>query len=180
MSTRDLFETIKVRGWRRNGGVSINAGGFRHYIVKKLYKEADRGAVFGQKLMDTFSGINTGIEMPVIDRHDEAWHYSLSQMLLPREAEFVEENEGDDEPRDLDLGRYELWQRHEGRGACRPAKIMHSDDIPEDFYLMMAQDMLLRHRGDATDEVVRVLPSASTFAAGTPQKVFWKAGEKLV
>ena len=78
MSTRDLFEAIKVRGWRRNGGVSINAGGFRHYIVKKLYKEADRGAVFGQKLMDTFAGINTGVEMPVIDRHDEAWHYSLS------------------------------------------------------------------------------------------------------
>jgi hypothetical protein len=47
---------------------------------------------------------------------------------------------------------------------------MHSDDIPEEFYLVMAQDMLLRHRGDATDEVVRVLPSASTFAAGTPQK----------
>jgi hypothetical protein len=44
--------------------------------------------------MDTFAGINTGVEMPVIDRHDEAWHYSLSQMLLPREAEFVEENEG--------------------------------------------------------------------------------------
>jgi hypothetical protein len=63
-----------------------------------------------------------------------------------------------------------VWQRHEGRGACRPAKVMHSDDIPEEFYLMMAQDMLLRHRGDATDEVVRVLPSASAFAAGTPQK----------
>jgi hypothetical protein len=30
--------------------------------------------------------------------------------------------------------------------------------------------MLLRHRGDATDEVVRVLPSASAFAAGTPKK----------
>jgi hypothetical protein len=57
---------------------------------------------------------------------------------------------------------------------------MHSDDIPEEFYLVMAQDMLLRHQGDATDEVVRVLPSASTFAAGTPQKVFWKAGETLV
>jgi hypothetical protein len=47
---------------------------------------------------------------------------------------------------------------------------MHSDDIPEEVYLMMAQDMLLRHRGDATDEVVRVLPSASDFAAGTPKK----------
>jgi hypothetical protein len=33
-----------------------------------------------------------------------------------------------------------VWQRHEGRGACRP----------EEFYLRMAQDMLLRHRGDAT------------------------------
>jgi hypothetical protein len=32
MLTRDLFEAVKVRGWRRNGGVSINAGGFRHYI----------------------------------------------------------------------------------------------------------------------------------------------------
>jgi hypothetical protein len=52
MSTRGLFEAIKVRGWRRNGGVSINAGGLRHHIVKKLYKEDDRGAVFGQKLMD--------------------------------------------------------------------------------------------------------------------------------
>ena len=130
--------------------------------------------------MDTFAEIDTGVEMPVIDRHDGAWQYSLSQMLLPREAEFVEENEGDDEPRGLDLGRYEMWQRHGGRGAHRPTKIMHSDDIPEVFYLVMAQDMLLRHRGDATDEVVRVLPSASTFAAGTPQKVFWKAGEKLV
>ena len=88
----------------------------------------------------------------------------------------MEENEGDDEPRGLDLGRYELWQRHEGRGACRPAKIMHSDDIPEEFYLVMAQDMLLRHRGDATDEVVRVLPSASTFAAGTPQKSVLEGG----
>jgi hypothetical protein len=57
------------------------------------------------------------------------------------------------------LGRYEMWQRHGGRGAHRPTKIMHSDDIPEEFYLVMAQDMLLRHRGDATDEVVRVLPS---------------------
>jgi hypothetical protein len=37
---------------------------------------------------------------------------------------------------------------------------MHLDDIPEEFYLVMAQDMLLRHRGDATDEVVRVLSSA--------------------
>ena len=88
MSTRGLFETIKVRGWRRNGGVSINAGGFRHYIVKKLYKEADRGAVFGQKLMDTFAGINTGVEMPVIDRHDEVWQYYLSQMIPSREAEY--------------------------------------------------------------------------------------------
>jgi hypothetical protein len=58
-------------------------------------QEADRGAgAFGQKLMDTFAGINTGVEMPVIDRHDGAWQYSLSQMLLPREAEYVEENEG--------------------------------------------------------------------------------------
>ena len=73
-------------------------------------------------------------------------------MILPREAEFVEDNEGDDEHRGLDLGRYEMWQRYGGRGACRPAKIMHSDDIPEEFYLVMAQDMLLRHRGDATDE----------------------------
>jgi hypothetical protein len=47
---------------------------------------------------------------------------------------------------------------------------MHSDDIPEEVYLMMAQDMLFRHRGDATDEVVRVLPSASAFTAGTSQK----------
>jgi hypothetical protein len=39
MSTRDLFEAVKVWGWRRNGGASINAGGFIHYIVKKLYKE---------------------------------------------------------------------------------------------------------------------------------------------
>ena len=90
-------------------------------------------------------------------------------MLLPREAEFVEENEGDDGPRDLDLGRYQLWQRHEGRGACRPAKIMHSDDIPEEFYLMMAQDMLLRHRGDATDEVVRVLPRVAGMTSEWPQ-----------
>jgi hypothetical protein len=54
-----LCEAIKMRGWRRNGGVPINAGGLRHHIVKKLYKEDDRGAVFGQKLMDTFAGINT-------------------------------------------------------------------------------------------------------------------------
>jgi hypothetical protein len=88
--TRDLFQTVKVRGWRRNGGASINAGGSRHHIAKiKLYKETDRGVVFGQKLMDTFAGINTGVEMPVIDRHDEAWHCSLSQMLLPREREYV-------------------------------------------------------------------------------------------
>jgi hypothetical protein len=60
MSTRDLFETIKVRGWRRNGGASINAGGFRHYIVKKLYKEADRGAVFGQKLYGYLRGDKHG------------------------------------------------------------------------------------------------------------------------
>jgi hypothetical protein len=100
--------------------------------------------------MDTFAGINTGVEIPVIDRHDEAWHYSLSQVLLPREREYVQENGGDNEPRGLDLGRNEVWQRHEGRGECRPARVMHSDDIPEEFYLMMAQDMLLRHRGDTT------------------------------
>jgi hypothetical protein len=120
MSTRDSFETVKVRGWRRNGGVSINAGGFRHYVVKvkKLYKETDRGAVFGQKPMDTVAGINTRVEMLVIDRHDEAWNYPLSQMLLPRESEYVEENKGDDKPRGPDLGRNDVWQRHEGRGAC--------------------------------------------------------------
>jgi hypothetical protein len=64
----------------------LNAGGFRYHIEKKLYKEADRGAVFGQKLMDTPAGINTGVEMPVIDRHDEVWQYYLSQMLPPRGA----------------------------------------------------------------------------------------------
>ena len=85
--------------------------------------------------MDTFAGINTGVEIPVIDRHDEAWHYSLSQVLLPREREYVQENGGDNEPRGLDLGRNEVWQRHEGRGECRPARVMHSDDIPEEFYL---------------------------------------------
>ena len=66
----------------------LNAGGFRYHIEKKLYKEADRGAVFGQKLMDTLAGINTGVEMPVIDRHDEVWQYYLSQMLPSREAEY--------------------------------------------------------------------------------------------
>ena len=76
--------------------------------------------------MDTFSGINTGVEMPVIDRHDEAWHYSLSQMLLPREAEFVEENEGDGEPRDLDLGRYELWQMRSMQAGKNNAFGRHS------------------------------------------------------
>ena len=38
--------------------------------------------------MDTLAGINTGVEMPVIDRHDEVWQYYLSQMLPPREAEY--------------------------------------------------------------------------------------------
>jgi hypothetical protein len=42
-------------------------------------------------------------------------------------------------------------------------------DIPEEFYLMMAQDMLLRHRGDVTDEVVRVLPRATGMTSEWPQ-----------
>jgi hypothetical protein len=39
--------------------MGINSGGFRHYVVKELCREAAgrRGSVFDQKLMGTFAGI---------------------------------------------------------------------------------------------------------------------------
>jgi hypothetical protein len=48
MSVRDLFEAEKVRGHRRDGGVKIDSGGFKHYIKNYIYRETDRGGVFGQ------------------------------------------------------------------------------------------------------------------------------------
>jgi hypothetical protein len=37
----------------------------------------DRGAVFGEKRMVTFAGINMGVKMPVIDRYDDIVYCAL-------------------------------------------------------------------------------------------------------
>ena len=56
MTTRGLFESAKLRAHRRNGGVRVDSAGFRHYIKKFQYREMDRGAIFGEKIMNAFAG----------------------------------------------------------------------------------------------------------------------------
>ena len=68
MTTRGLFESAKLRAHKRSGGARVDSAGCRHCIKKFKYKEMDRGAIFGEKLMNAFAGINTGIEMPLIFR----------------------------------------------------------------------------------------------------------------
>jgi hypothetical protein len=97
MTTRGLLESAKLRAHRRNGGVRADSAGFRHYIKKFQYREMDRGAIFGEELMNAFAGINTGIEMPLVFQGDETVCYSL---LLPRKSPFVVDKIGRDEPRE--------------------------------------------------------------------------------
>ena len=170
MTTRGLFESAKLRAHRRNGGVRVDSAGFRHYIKKFQYREMDRGAIFGEKIMNAFAGINTGIEMPPIFQDDETACYSLSQVLLPRKSPFVVEKIGRDEPREKIFENNEVWQYDAQRDESRPARTIRSDDVTEEFYQMAAQEMLQRERGDADKPETRVLASGSNFASGTPQK----------
>jgi hypothetical protein len=130
----------------------------------------DRGAIFGEKLMNAFAGINTGIEMPLVFQDDETVCYSLSQVLLPRKSPFVVEKIGRDEPREKIFENNEVWQYDAQRDESRPARTIHSDAVTEEFYQVAAQEMLQRERGDAEEPETRVLASGSNFASGTPQK----------
>jgi hypothetical protein len=86
----------------------------------------DRGAIFGEKLMNAFAGINTGIEVPLVFQGDETVCYSLSQVLLPRKSPLVVEKIGRDEPRDRIFENNEAWQYDAQRDGPRPARTIRA------------------------------------------------------
>jgi hypothetical protein len=119
--------------------------------------------------MNAFQGIVANVKMPTADKYDDQLAYPLSQMPVPRKAEYVIEKKGRNEPRNYDFDRGEIWQFDEDRQCSRPAYGIEADDMPEEFFYMMAQDMLQREGGDGSKKEKKISPQASAFAAGTPQ-----------
>jgi hypothetical protein len=78
-------------------------------------------------------------------------------------------NEDPDPPRDFRPGPLEYMHKDTAFNMSRPTVRVRAEDIPEDFYQMMALDMLSgQDAADQVEEAPRVSPS--NWAQGTPQR----------
>jgi hypothetical protein len=168
-----MFSNYEYRGHKFRQGISLDSSAFGYLMKKQRYVPAERGQVFADRFMNVCARVTSQVEQPWCDSADKGTCYPVSIILKPRNVEFVEENEKDREPRWLDLERNERWQYDKERKQSMVATTVHSSDISEDFFTMIAAAIITKAgtRGDASEEVreeTRVKATPSNFAMGTP------------
>jgi len=137
-----LFEDIKVRPMRDRQGVKLSSSSVQNLYSRSAYKKGDSGHAFAKKFVTIRDEINSGIDVPQKSRHDSRQQWPLTIAILPRSVKYVLYNEDPDPPRDFRPGPLEYMHKDTAFNMSRPTVRVRAEDIPEDFYQMMALDML--------------------------------------
>jgi hypothetical protein len=84
-----MFQTFMLRAIPDRAGIQLQGRGFDTLMDQNRAKVGERGTTFADRIMRTFSRLDTMIPFPKHDQRDRGMNFPLPVILAPRELEFV-------------------------------------------------------------------------------------------
>lgn len=169
-----MFQTFMLRAIPDRAGIQLQGRGFDTLMDQNRAKVGERGPTFADRIMRTFSRLDTMIPFPKHDQRDRGMNFPLSVILAPRELEYVAILPRERVPAVVQMFPNERYQYSERHKCSRVAVVTEVRDIPDGFFSMMANHMV-QIRGDAPQvdpgaAGAAAIEAIQHFAMGTPAR----------